>query len=415
MLGDIQAQLGTTASDLLTAGAVRGRAHAMLGEGRAGRLPHFDVRADLLPAAAIYVADTVRKNYPGLRVPPHARWRHFVVGGVDRWEQIARSLHVGPEERARIRIDLAVTSVLLDAGAGPEWRWRDEATGRPLTRSEGLAIASMSAFKSGLFSSDPHQPLRADAGGLGRLTADGLAPAFQVTTGNPLDGLEGRVELLRRLGEASASDPNSFGAAGRVGCLYDRIEGQPANRGGGISAPAILAMLLQALGTIWPGRITLDGLALGDTWRHPAIKVAGPTNGLMPIHKLSQWLAYSLIEPLEEAGMTVTDLDGLTGLAEYRNGGLFIDLGVLVPRQRDLLATSLQPGDEPIVEWRALTIALLDRLAPLVRAELGVPESAMPLASVLEGGTWAAGRRIARERRADGTPPIRIVSDGSVF
>jgi hypothetical protein len=75
----------------------------------------------------------------------------------------------------------------------------------------------------------------------------------------------------------------------------------------------------------------------------------------------------------------------------------------------------LRPSDEPVVEWRALTIALLDRLAPLVRTKLGQSEQAMPLASVLEGGTWAAGRRIARERRAGGTPPITIISDGSVF
>ena len=74
-----------------------------------------------------------------------------------------------------------------------------------------------------------------------------------------------------------------------------------------------------------------------------------------------------------------------------------------------------EPGAECIVEWRALTVALLDRIAPLVRERLGLDAAAMPLASVLEGGTWAAGRRIAREKRADGSPPIAIISDGSVF
>ena len=54
-------------------------------------------------------------------------------------------------------------------------------------------------------------------------------------------------------------------------------------------------------------------------------------------------------------------------------------------------------------------------MAALVRARLGVDASAFPLASVLEGGTWAAGRRIARERRADGSPPLKIISDGTVF
>jgi len=34
---------------------------------------------------------------------------------------------------------------------------------------------------------------------------------------------------------------------------------------------------------------------------------------------------------------------------------------------------------------------------------------------VLEGGTWAAGRIIAREKRADGGPPFQISSDGTVF
>jgi hypothetical protein len=39
----------------------------------------------------------------------------------------------------------------------------------------------------------------------------------------------------------------------------------------------------------------------------------------------------------------------------------------------------------------------------------------LPLAKILQGGTWAAGRKIARERRADGSPPLRVVSDGTVF
>ncbi len=81
-------------------------------------------------------------------------------------------------------------------------------------------------------------------------------------------------------------------------------------------------------------------MPLGDCWRHPAIRRDDATNGLVPLHKLSQWLAYSLIEPLQAAGIAVTDIDGLTGLAEYRNGGLFVDSGVL--RLRDPEA-AIQP------------------------------------------------------------------------
>jgi hypothetical protein len=135
----------------------------------------------------------------------------------------------------------------------------------------------------------------------------------------------------------------------------------------------------------------------------------------VPLHKLSQWLAYSLIEPLQAAGIKVTDIDGLTGLAEYRNGGLFIDTEVLTLRDPSDLDREHEVGSSLIVEWRALTVALLDRLAEIVRHRLHKDAESFPLARVLQGGTWAAGRAIGRKRRADGSPPIKVISDGSVF
>jgi hypothetical protein len=133
------------------------------------------------------------------------------------------------------------------------------------------------------------------------------------------------------------------------------------------------------------------------------------------LHKLSQWLAYSLIEPLGSAGISVTNVHELTGLAEYRNGGLFVDMGVLTPRDGSAFSRTYAVGDPFVVGWRALTVALLDRLAPLVSARLGLSQESFPLARVLEGGTWAAGRLIARERRTDGGPPFQVLSDGTVF
>jgi hypothetical protein len=69
-------------------------------------------------------------------------------------------------------------------------------------------------------------------------------------------------------------------------------------------------------------------------------------------------------------------------------------------------------GSELVVEWRALTVALLDELAPQVRSRLGV--AGLPLACILEGGTWAAGRELATQLRG-GDPPLAIKSDGTVF
>ncbi|HUI16237.1 MAG TPA: DUF1688 family protein, partial [Alphaproteobacteria bacterium] len=115
------------------------------------------------------------------------------------------------------------------------------------------------------------------------------------------------------------------------------------------------------------------------------------------------------------SGLRVTELDALTGLPEYRNGGLLVDLGALRPKHAGVLARPHPVDSELVVEWRALTVALLDRVAERVRASLGVDAAGFPLAKVLEGGTWSAGRRIARERRPDGAPPILVASDGTVF
>jgi hypothetical protein len=172
-------------------------------------------------------------------------------------------------------------------------------------------------------------------------------------------------------------------------------------------------MVLRELGPIWPSRITLDGVALGDCWRHPALAHEG--SDLVPLHKLSQWLTYSLIEPLVRAGITVNDIDGLTGLAEYRNGGLFVDSGVLSLRDPADAARAHDVSSPLVIEWRSLTVALLDLLAEALRRRLGLDAVSLPLAKVLEGGTWAAGRAIAQARRADGAPPIAVRSDGTVF
>jgi hypothetical protein len=396
-----QAGRVAAAQSLLCASAVRERAHAMLAVALDGGLAEWRVDLGKLGDAAELTAQVVRDNYPDLKVPFHARWRHFVVGGRDLWAERTAGKAWTKPEAARAAFDLAIVSVLLDAGAGMAWRYRDADTGAELGRSEGLALASLRLFESGALSADPAEPLRADA--LGSVDATVLASAFQVSDRNPLVGIEGRAALLRRLGEA----------VGRPGVLFDRMAARAEE--GRLPAPLILEELLHGLGPIWPGRLSLGRVPLGDCWRHPALKRADATDGLVPLHKLSQWLAYSLIEPLQDAGVEVTDIDGLTGLAEYRNGGLLIDTGVLVLRD-PADAHRAHPVEGPlVVGWRALTVALLDRLAPLVRERLGVSPEAFPLARMLEGGSWAAGRRIAARLRDGGGPPLTVISDGTVF
>jgi hypothetical protein len=400
----------------LSAKAVRERADRMLAIGLDDRLPSFRIDLDRMDAAVELVLETTRKAYPSLEVPFHSRWRHFVANGDNRWTDIADRTHWSDRAaRARAEFDLAMVSVFLDAGAGPSWRYRDPITGSAVGRSEGLGLASLAMFAAGAFSADPRDPLRVDADVLAHISVADIERGLQVSDLNPLVGIEGRADLLRRLGTLVASKPEVFGShdTPRPGGLFDRLA--MLADGFELSAPTILTELLQQLGPIWPSRLTLGGIALGDCWKHPSLASADATSGLMPLHKLSQWLAYSLIEPLQTAGIRVTDIDGLTGLAEYRNGGLFVDIGVLVFRDAEMAQQAHEVASSLVVEWRALTVAMLDRVADGVRRRLGLDASSMPLAKILQGGTWAAGRLLARERRADASPPVKVISDGTVF
>jgi Protein of unknown function (DUF1688) len=389
----------------LSAAAVRERCAIVFAAAQHAETRHFRLAPDRLDEGVRRVVDITRRRYPNLDVPGHSRWRHFAAGGVDRGAAVASDADTA--ERARACIDLAFVSVLVDAGAGGDWRFHEIETGLTLARSEGLAVASLRAMQAGLFSLDAATPWRADAKALARIDAERLGRAFRHGAGNPLAGLDGRARLLRRLGEACAANPAMFGTPARPGHLYDFWR-----RGGDTRrAGQILETLLWALGPIWPRRIRHGGVPPGDYGHHPAV----PGDGLVPFHKLSQWLAYSLVEPLEGGGMRIVALDELTGLAEYRNGGLFLDCGAIEPRDPDLLRRPLEALSEPVVEWRALTVILLDLLAERVRDRLGRTASDFPLAKVLEGGSWAAGREIAFERRADGAAPLTLTTDGTLF
>jgi hypothetical protein len=117
---------------------------------------------------------------------------------------------------------------------------------------------------------------------------------------------------------------------------------------------------------------------------------------------------------------------------------LLVDFGVLVPKDPRILTDEFDPSSEVIIEWRALTVALLDKLHEIILQRLNFTAEAFPLvkvrivrlpryatykqltkrvvdAQMLEGGSWKAGRVIAKDKRAGGGPPITIKSDGTVF
>jgi hypothetical protein len=172
---------------------------------------------------------------------------------------------------------------------------------------------------------------------------------------------------------------------------------------------------IMSLGEMWPARVKINGIQLGDVWPCASLTDLGNHENLVPFHKLSQWLTYSLIEAIElSLGITIEGVELMTGLPEYRNGGLLVDYGLLKLKPGELKRGTTQSGELPvfegsdpvIVEWRALTVAYLDIIKKELEIKLG---RKLALAQILEGGTWTAGREIAAKLRPnDGGPPIVI-------
>lgn len=393
---------------LLSPKAIRERA-AMIFEKTLKGETAFQYHPEKLQPTVDFVMEVIRDNYPDLQIPFHSRWGHFRVGGIDRVKDVDQALAgLDPLEKARVKLDLVIPSVLLDAGAGAEWKFQEQQTGKTFSRSEGLGVASLLMFLNGKMSGDG-KSLRADSTGLKKVKASDIADAFQVSDKNPLVGVEGRAGLLNNLGRALEN--KTIFKDGRPGNIIDYLM---SKHGKNIPAASLLRAVLDGLGSIWPGRLAAGETNLGDVWRYS--KISDPYAQLTPFHKLSQWMTYSLIEPMEEAGLKVEGVSGLTGLAEYRNGGLILDSGLVTLKDPQDAERAWTPDSDLIIEWRALTVHLLDQIGNEVQKKLKKTPDEFPLAKVLEGGTWWAGRRLAKNARpASGDPPLKIQSDGTVF
>ena len=397
-------------AELLSSSAVRARCRLVYEDAQANKLLHFSISEAGLERAISEVAAIIRTRFPSLEVPATSRWLHI---SSDRRQKLKAALaHMSALEQAKCNFDFIIISVLTDAGAGADWCYKD-GNDRRYSRSEGLAQAGFDSFITGFFSSVNEQPIRVDAAALKALSAQSIAKLFQVNAENPMTGLDGRAGLLNRLGAAlcdrfPSRDPSELRPAHLLEAILERVQQNT------IEAAEVLKCVLNMLGPIWPGRILLEGVNLGDTWVYPPYR-GDALGGLIPFHKLSQWLSYSLFEPLSQYGISVTNIDRLTALAEYRNGGLLLDSGAIVPHDSSALSRTHKVDDSFVIEWRALTVALVDILADRLRTTLKLTAAQLPLASVIEGGTWAAGREIAARLRPGGSSPIRIESDGTVF
>ncbi|KAF8332420.1 DUF1688-domain-containing protein [Cantharellus anzutake] len=395
------------AAYLQTLPAIRERCSRVHGKALQGKLHCFEYFPEKEDQVVDFCIDIIKRDFGENfdTIPPHGRWRHLDAGRervrplLTQWKETV----VPVLEQTKRLVDLILVSVLLDAGAGNVWTYTEKSSGKKFARSEGLAVASFDAFVEGHFSGDREQPFRVDAAGLSRITVEKTTSVFQVdTNSNLMAGLEGRTSLLVNLAGALKRNTEYFGPDARPEILlvsyFLQKESQifsPNQRG--IHVASLFHALIYGLRPIWPVRNTLAGVALGDVW-HCAVlneSTEKDADDYVPFHKLTQWLTYSLVEPIEKVlGWTVEGLEDMTGLPEYRNGGLLVDFEVLKLKKDSLANFYPDPSSNIPQTWAT---------------NLSLPQ-------ILESATWKGGREIAKQKRpSTGGPPIDIESDGTVF
>ncbi|KAF3310349.1 hypothetical protein TWF173_009817 [Orbilia oligospora] len=419
---------------LLSLRAIRERAKIVWAAAQAGDLSHFDLHEDRLEDVAKFVLSVIERDFGPDKfdtIPPHGRWQHFEVGGVPRVANLIeswKSQGVSDDvEVTRRLIDLFFVSVLLDAGAGDVWRYVEPGTENKYERSEGIAVASLYMFNEFAFTTGKIPAVNGQ--GLVNLSADALAAGFQSSGSNEMLGVESRAALLQSLGTSLLDHPKVFGEEGRPGNVVDYML-KHAGASDDLDVLVLWDALQDVLIPSWPkDRTTVNGVPVGDAWPLSTLqkKATTTTAGIQPFHKLTQWLTYSLMVPFQRLlKKRWANSDALTALAEYRNGGLFVDLGAITLKpealEKGLKASGQElplfdASDDVIVEWRALTLGLLDAVYEKIVASIEERYKVhLSMAQVLEAGTWKSGREIAAQKRpTTKSSPILMRSDGTLF
>ncbi|KAI8988195.1 hypothetical protein BDF20DRAFT_310633 [Mycotypha africana] len=433
---------------LLSLRAVRERCFKVQEAAVRNKLQHFDIDTSKLQDIVQFVISIIKRDFDDpSKIPTHGRWRHFDADGYPRVQTLINSwasLGIDKTEQTRRVLDLMVVAVILDLNPSHNYSYQEASSGRLYKKKEGIAIAILEMYMKGLFSANPDQPHRVDSNAIMALQITDLLAGFKGTS-ETLNDLEERFKLLKHLGHKlqHCSDyfRNNEDQAFRPGNMLDYILNHPTTittkKGPLILLETIWPIILE-IGELWSVPQTdpesnSDGatLTLGDVWSCPIISCA---DQMVPFHKFSQWMLYSLIEPMEKMlGAMIEGTEQLTPLPDYANGGLLIDTGFITLKASDFdrgiknhKENSLLQGqpkmeitpmfdisDPVITEWRALTIAYLDLVAERVRSVMNLNRRSLTLSQLMEGGTTSAGKELAEISRPNTQePPIIIKCDG---
>lgn len=389
--------------------SIRRAARALFNLAQLGELEHFELHAATLDTL---VKDMTRGLEPA-QVAPHTQWRNFEQDGIQRIaafnKQLSSSLST-PMDCAQARLDLLFLNEALETGGNGTWRYYDALSDRTLTRTEALATATLRLLQNGFFSAYPEAPFRVDAIRLRQITESQLATSLQISNENQiLGGVEAKLARLSTLANYLENTPE----------FKDRSGSRPGNilnffrPRADMALEPLFTFLAQSLTSIWPGN-THNGRAIGDAWHHSALKSDSVLQGIVPIHRITQWLHYAIAPALSESGLHSFPTTDLSGLPGYRNTGLLIDSGIIQPRSQDLLSREHLLGDEPIVELRCLTIGVMGRALESIHQQLSLDHDTFPMAK-LNGLFWHAGRAKASGLRPGGSPPFSVRDQGVPF
>ncbi len=399
--------------DYFKAGYVRETSLRFLNNAENGSLEHVSVDTSKLDQALIRVLETTKQTYPDFQIPPYGVWRQFEAGGVDRWSALASAREFQTaDELLAAAADLAILAAYMITRTAAGWTYEDTMAGTVSTGRQAVALAAINMFAAGSFSSDVSDPFRVDADALIRLETEELAASLQWDAEKDADLLRKLQRHLKRFGEALAlrSDLFGEGQSTRPGTLLVKLGSEGW---GSVDATAILDRLLQSLAPLWEGGAAQGDVAFGDSFSYSAMSEPD-TKGIVPFHLTAQEMVYSLVEPLAWAGYEVDELDTLSGPTDIEHVALFVQTGVLSFKDEDAQLSDEQAANR-MIETRAVTGALIDRLADMLRKELEVEPEQLPLSCILEGGTSRAGTEILRENGPLREKLAKILNPSSVF
>ena len=334
---------------------VTAQAMNVLARAERGLSQHFGLDGRRVEAAATRLAERVRPDpaAPDADLPLVTVWRDLRERHPEALDGLASAVqHLDPRERARCGLDLAVLAALLDPAGG----------------ASPIFLQLCAAFAEGRLAAVPQATgARLEADGLVRWLISDAAGQIPKPTRHRLDAL---VEGLRR-------DRVLFGTSARFGLFLDTLL---AEQQGGLLDVGRVAALLGGMdaaimsGSVWATAVR----GLGDVWRLPGLVPDLGQGDLVPFHAVLQALLLAMVEPLDETGLAFVDETQLGVPATAALARQMLRLRLLRPRHAAVTRLVHPPGSDIVVEMRALSLGLVERLGEQARARLGVDAKALP-------------------------------------